>query len=104
MNISVTFRHMPSSETFKQYAIDKVAAIKKFFDDDTVEAHIVLSMDGNSYKADMNLSTNGVSIRAEELSSDMYNSIDRANAKIETQVKRYHSRLVDHHPKHGFSK
>jgi putative sigma-54 modulation protein len=100
MNISVTFRHMPVSESLKQHAIEKVGHINKFFDE-TVEAHIVFSMDRYLHKADVNLSTHGMLIRAEELSSDMYNSIDRATDKIEKQIKRYHSRLIEHRPRNG---
>ncbi len=100
MQVSVTFRHMPSSESLKQHAIDKAGHIKKFLDD-AVEAHIVLSVDRYLYKADVNLGAYSMLIRAEEISSDMYNSIDRAMDKIEKQIKRYHSRLIEHRPRHG---
>ncbi|MDA0712870.1 MAG: ribosome-associated translation inhibitor RaiA [bacterium] len=103
MQVSVTFRHMPTSDALRDHAIEKVANLKKFLDDAT-EAHVVLSIEHFRHKADVNLTSHGMQIRGKETSEDMYSSIDRAIAKIETQVKKYKSRMTNHHPREGARK
>jgi putative sigma-54 modulation protein len=100
MQVSVTFRHMDASDPLKKHAIEKVAHIKKYLDD-AADAHVVLSIDRYMHKADVNLSSNGLMIRGEDTSGDMYNSIDRAIEKIERQVKRYRHKLTTHRPREG---
>lgn len=100
MQISVTFRHMDSSDALRNHAIEKTDRIRKYFDEPT-EAHVLLSMERYLYKAEINLSAHGMMICSKVVSSDMYNSIDRAIEKIETQVKRYRDRLIKLRPKDG---
>ncbi len=100
MQISVTFRHMDSSDALRDHATDKTSRIKKYFDEPT-EAHVVLSIERYLYKAEVNISAHGMMICAKEISSDMYNSIDRAIDKVEKQVKKYRDRIVKLRPKSG---
>jgi putative sigma-54 modulation protein len=100
MQISVTFRHMSTSDTIKKHAMEKVERIQKFLDDAT-EVHVVLSIERHLHKADIHMQSNGVLIRGEESSSDMYNSIDRAVEKIEKQLKRYRTKIQKHRASEG---
>lgn len=100
MQVSVTFRHMPASDPLKIHATEKVDHIHKYLGD-AADAHVVLSIENHLHKADINLSSHGMLIRGEERSSDMYNSIDRAVAKIEKQIRRYKDKLAAHRPKEG---
>jgi putative sigma-54 modulation protein len=97
---SVTFRHMDASDALRTHATDKTSRIQKHFDE-PIEAHVVLSMERYLYKAEVNVLAHGMVICGKEVSSDMYNSIDRAIEKIEKQVKRYRDRLVKLRPKEG---
>lgn len=100
MQVSVTFRHMDASDPLKKHALERVDHIKKYLSD-AADAHVVLSVDRYMHKADVNLSANGLMIRGEESSGDMYNSIDRAIEKIERQVKRYRNKMSTHRPREG---
>lgn len=100
MHISVTFRHIHATEPLKKHAIDKVTHLKKYLDD-SAEAHVVLSADKNGQKADIQIASHGMMMRGKEDSSDLYNSIDRAVDKLETQIKRHKEKLKDHKPKVG---
>ena len=42
MQLSVTFRHMDSTDALKEYAKDKVERIRKYFPD-PISAHVTLS-------------------------------------------------------------
>lgn len=100
MQVSVTFRHMDATEAIKKHAIDKVTHIKKYLND-AASAHVVLSLGKLGRRADIQIDSNGIILRGKEDSSDLYNSIDRAVEKIETQIKRHKEKLKDHKPKAG---
>ena len=88
MDITVTFRHVESTESLKEYAEEKLSKIDKYFDY-PIEAHIVLTAEKFRRTADVTLNVNGAVINAEEETEDMYSAIDQVMDKIEVQVKRY---------------
>ncbi|MBN2418366.1 MAG: ribosome-associated translation inhibitor RaiA [Deltaproteobacteria bacterium] len=92
MDITVTFRHVDSTESLKEYAEEKISKIDKYFDY-PVEAHIVLTAEKFRRMADVTLNVNGAVIKAEEETEDMYSAIDQVMDKIEIQVKRYRDKI-----------
>ncbi|MEW5854316.1 MAG: ribosome-associated translation inhibitor RaiA [Myxococcota bacterium] len=95
MQVSVTFRHMEPTGALKEFANEKVQRINKLFHK-PAEAHVVLSLEKYMHKADVTVSANGLMMRGEEKSEDMYQSIDRAIEKIERQLKRYQGKVRNH--------
>jgi putative sigma-54 modulation protein len=97
MNISVTFRHMDATEALKDYAKEKVERIRKYFPD-PIKSHVVLACDrGYNHIADVTITLfNGIVIKGEETTEDMYSSLDLVMAKIERQVRRYKEKLRHH--------
>ena len=101
MQVSVTFRHMDATDALKSFASDKVSRIEKYMHSPT-DAHVVLSVErGHMHKAEINLTANGVRIRGQEVSEDMYGSIDSATQKIERQLKKWKNKLASHKPREG---
>jgi len=94
MDITVTFRRMEPAESLRAYAEEKVGKIKKYLDF-PAEAHVVLSVEKFRHLADVTLNVNGTRIKGAEETEDMYSAIDQVMDKIETQVKRYVSRIRD---------
>src|SRR5437867_3797531 len=99
MQLSVTFRHMDTSDALKDYARERVERINKYFRD-PIKAHVVLSTErGYTHVADVNITLrNGIIIKGNEQTEDMYSSIDLVMAKIERQVRRYKEKIQDHRP------
>jgi putative sigma-54 modulation protein len=97
MHISVTFRHMDATEALKEYAKEKVERIRKYFPD-PIKSHVVLACDrGYNHIADVTITLhNGIVIKGEETTEDMYSSIDLVMAKIERQVRRYKEKIRHH--------
>jgi len=97
MQLSVTFRHMDSTDALKDYAKDKVERIRKYFPD-PISAHVTLSTErGYQHCADVLIQLhNGLTIKGSEATEDMYSSIDLVMAKIERQVRRYKEKLRSH--------
>ncbi len=102
MQLSITFRHMDASEAVKDYAREKVERIRKYFPD-PIKGHVVFSCDrGYTHVADVQITLhNGIVIKGEESTEDVYSSIDLVMAKIERQVRRYKERIRDHKPSAG---
>jgi len=86
LNISITFRHMATSEAIKTYANDKVAKLQKFLRQ-PMTAKVTLSIDRLKHVAETRISSGGAHLEAKEASEDMYASIDRVADKLERQIR-----------------
>ncbi|HET9959323.1 MAG TPA: ribosome-associated translation inhibitor RaiA [Polyangiaceae bacterium] len=86
MNISITFRHMASSEAIKSYAADKLGKLQKFLRQ-PMTAKVTLSVDGLDQTAEARISSGGEHLEAKETNEDMYASIDRMMGKLERQIR-----------------
>jgi len=95
MHVSVTFRHMDSSDSLKKYAEEKSGRIGRFLFD-PVEIHWVLSVEKIRHIADATVSANGVTIKAQEATQDMYSAIDNVLDKLYIQVKKHKDRVKGH--------
>lgn len=102
MNFSVTFRHMEATDAIKEYAREKVDRLRKYFRD-PISTHVILSTErGYNHHAEFVITLkNGILVRGEEATEDMYSSIDMAMAKIERQVRRWKDKIRDHKPSSG---
>ncbi|MFQ5480992.1 MAG: ribosome hibernation-promoting factor, HPF/YfiA family [Thermodesulfobacteriota bacterium] len=93
--MSVTFRHMDSSDALRKYAEEKSERVAKFLSP-PVEIHWVLSVEKIRHIADAVISANGVSIKAQEATEDMYSAIDNVLDKLYIQVKKHKDRVKGH--------
>jgi len=102
MQLSVTFRHMDSTEALQTYAKEKVERIRKYFPD-PIKAHVVFICDrGYNHTCDVMITLhNGLVIKGIETTEDMYSSIDLVMAKIERQVRRYKEKIRSHKGSEG---
>lgn len=91
MQISVTFRHVESSEALKDYAIRKLSKMAKYIDT-PMEANVVLGIEKFRHQADITITGDGLKIKGREETGDMYSAIDLALEKIEKQLKRFRER------------
>ena len=73
---------------------DKIGKLEKYFTEDT-EVHVTLSVEKDSQKIEVTIPVKGNIIRAEEVSSDMYVSIDLVEEVIERQLKKYKNKIID---------
>jgi putative sigma-54 modulation protein len=88
MNVSVTFRHVESSDALKDYAIRKLSKMDRYLDS-PMEANVVLGIEKFRHQADITVTGDGLKIKGSEETGDMYSAIDLAMEKIEKQLKRF---------------
>lgn len=96
MQLSVTFRHMDPSDALKAYAEEKISRIEKYVDT-ALEAHVVLSVEKFRHTADVTVAAEGITLKGQEQTEDMYSAIDMVLDKMERQVKRYRDKSKGRH-------
>lgn len=73
---------------------EKIGKLERFFNPDT-EVHVTLSVEKDRQKIEVTIPVKGNIIRSEQVSTDMYVSIDLVEEIIERQLKKYKTKLVD---------
>ena len=80
---------------------DKIGKLEKYFTKET-EVHVTLSVEKDRQKIEVTIPVKGNIIRSEQVSSDMYVSIDLVEEIIERQLKKYKTKLADKQKGSGF--
>ncbi|ABY95399.1 MULTISPECIES: ribosome hibernation-promoting factor, HPF/YfiA family [Thermoanaerobacter] len=93
MNITVSGKNgMAVTDGLRDAVIKNVSKLSKYFPEDT-EVRTVLSVQKNNHIAEITIPFKGIIFRAEEVSDDMYVSIDRVVDKIEKQILKHKAKL-----------
>ncbi|SFE17675.1 sigma 54 modulation protein /SSU ribosomal protein S30P [Thermoanaerobacter thermohydrosulfuricus] len=93
MNITVSGKNgMTVTDGLRDAVIKNVSKLSKYFPEDT-EVRTVLSVQKNNHIAEITIPFKGIIFRAEEVSDDMYVSIDRVVDKIEKQILKHKAKL-----------
>ncbi len=92
MRISINGKNIEVSDYLKDLVTKKVSKLDKYFPEDT-EAHVLLAVERNRHIVEVTIPYAGGIIRGEEVSGDMYASIDTVLAKVEKQITRHRTKL-----------
>ena len=98
MRIIVRGKNMEVTDALQRYAEKKVEKLEKYFQN-IKEAIVTQSTQRNWHIVEVMLEGDGIVLRGEERSDSMYASIDQVVEKLEKQVKRFKSKLIERvHP------
>lgn len=100
MQISITFRHMKASVALREHVDARISSLQKYFIK-PIEFHAVLSVEKIRHRVEVVLHEQNFKASADEISDDMYKSIDQALDKIENQVKKHKAKAQEHHRGHS---
>ncbi len=103
MRITITGRNIDLTDGLKAAVEDKLSKLEKYFTPDT-EAHVTLSVEKERQKIEVTIPMKGNIIRSEQVSNDMYVSIDLVEEIIERQLKKYRKKLVTQQQSESFFK
>lgn len=92
MRISITGKNIEVSDYLRDLAVKKMAKLDRYFPADTV-AQITMAVEKNRHIVEVTIPYGGGIIRGEEVTGDMYASIDNVIAKLERQIVRYRTKL-----------
>ena len=94
MNLVISGKNLDITEGLRSAIEEKIGKLERYFTD-TTEVHVTLSTEKNRQKIEITIPMKGSIIRAEEVSSDMYVSIDLVEEVIERQLRKYKNKIVD---------
>lgn len=94
MKFIIVGRNIEVTPGLKTAVEDKIGKLEKYFTPET-EVHVTLSVEKDRQKIEVTIPVKGSIIRSEQVSNDMYVSIDLVEEIIERQLKKYKTKLVD---------
>ncbi len=100
MKIKITGRNIELTDGLKAAVEDKLNKLEKYFTPDT-DVYVTLSVEKERQKVEVTIPMKGNYIRSEQVSSDMYVSIDLVEEVIERQLKKYRTKLITKHQNAG---
>ncbi len=94
MKFVIIGRNIDVTPGLKSAVEDKLGKLEKYFNEDT-EVHVALSVEKERQKIEVTIPVKGSIIRSEQVSSDMYVSIDLVEEIIERQLKKYKNKIIE---------
>ena len=90
------------TDSIKSYIEEKIDKLTKYFDNDEIEAKIVIKVANNKEIIEVTIPTNKYTLRAEERNDDLYAAIDLVVDKLERQIRKNKTKLNDRYKKESF--
>lgn len=94
MRFIISGKNIEVTEGLRTAIQDKIGKLERYFAPET-EIHVTLSVEKDRQKIEVTIPMKGNIVRAEQVSSDMYVSIDLVEEIIERQLRKYKNKLVD---------
>lgn len=94
MRIKITGRNMELTDGLRSAVERKLNKLEKYFTPET-DVFVTLSVEKERQKVEVTIPMKGNYIRSEQVSNDMYVSIDLVEEVIERQLRKYKTRLVN---------
>ena len=94
MHFIITGKNIDVTPGLKSAVEDKIGKLEKYFTPDT-EVHVTLSVEKDRHKIEVTIPVKGNIIRSEQVSNDMYVSVDLVEEIIEKQMKKYKNKIID---------
>ena len=100
MKFKITGKNLEVSDSLRDAVTDKLGKLDKYFSPDT-RVIVTLSLEKGRQKVEVTIPVKGSIIRSEQISSDMYVSIDLAEEVLERQIRKYKSKIVSRNQSAG---
>jgi putative sigma-54 modulation protein len=94
MNIIISGKNMEVTDGLRNDITKKLNKLERYFTPDT-EVIVTLSVEKERQKIEVTIPVKGRIIRSEQVSNDMYVSIDLVEEVIERQLRKYKNKIVD---------
>ena len=101
MQIFIKGHGLHVTDALRAYAEEKIGHLQHYFDH-IIDAHVTMRTERSMQIVDVTLHLPNYIIKAEERSADLYASIDLVRDRLEQQIRKYKTRLIDrHHRQNG---
>ena len=93
MKFTISGKNIDVTEGLKSAVRDKLGKLERYFTPDT-EVIVTMSVEKERQKIEVTIPVKGNIIRSEQVSNDMYVSIDLVEEVIERQLRKYKEKIV----------
>ena len=100
MNFIISGKNIEVTQGLKDAIISKLSKLSRYFTPDT-EVIVTLSVEKDRQKIEVTIPVKGDIIRSEQVSTDMYVSLDLVEEVIERQLRKYKTKLIAKHQEGG---
>ncbi len=92
MKIILSGKNLEITDSLRNQVNKKVSKLSRYFNED-VEVQVTMSVEGYRHIIEVTIPFDGIVIRGEESTDDMYASIDMVLDKLERQIRKHRTRL-----------
>lgn len=92
MNINVRGKNVEVTDALKDYVKKRIGKLEKYLGI-LHDAQVTLVVEKNVHRVEVTIPINGMIIRGEESSGDMYSSVDLVFEKLEKQINKYRGKI-----------
>lgn len=92
MAINVRGKNLDITPALKDYVEKRVSKVTKYFDK-TGDISVILKVEKGRHQVEVTVPVNGILLRGEESTPDMYASIDQVVDKLERQIEKHKTKL-----------
>jgi len=103
MKFDIRGKNIEVTDALKDYTTKRLSKLEKYFDD-FKDAQVTLSVGSEGHKVEVTMPINGMILRGEEATDNMYSSIDLVEEKLEKQINKYKTKLYRNTRASGFRK
>ena len=97
MKFIISGKNIAVTEGLKTAVEDKLGKLERYFTPET-EISVTLSVEKDRQKIEVTIPVKGSIIRSEQVSNDMYVSIDLVEEVIERQLRKYKNKIKPMYP------
>ena len=100
MRFTISGKNIEITEGLRNAVTEKLGKLERYFTPET-EIVVTLSVEKERQKIEVTIPVKGNIIRSEQVSNDMYVSIDLVEEVIERQLRKYKNKVVERHQNGG---
>ena len=100
MRFTISGKNIEVTEGLRTAVTDKLGKLERYFTPET-EINVTLSVEKERQKIEVTIPVKGNIIRSEQVSNDMYVSIDLVEEVIERQLRKYKNKIIEKHKNGG---
>ena len=93
MQIVIRGKDVEITKPLREHLDKRLSKVSRLFNSDEVTVNVLVSSESLGYGAELTIPVNGLLIRAEERSGDLYSAVDMAVDKTVRQINRFRGRL-----------
>lgn len=100
MKFTISGKNIDVTPSLRDAIEQKLGKLERYFTPET-EIIVTLSVEKERQKIEVTIPVKGTIIRSEQVSDNMYVSIDLVEEVIERQLRKYKNKLIDKHQEGG---